>query len=213
MAAQFSAQADDLIKSSILENNVSYLRVGEVETNLPAEIQSAQSSAATNQIAGTVLDLRFAGGDDADAATAAGKILAQTNLPLAILVNDETSGAAVELARDLRAAKAGLIFGDSTNLSPDIAISVNAADEKSFMENPFGTISNNDLAETNNFLPSVDHTTEADLVHEKIKDDAESDLALPPPPAAPPKPFIRDPVLAQGVDFIEGLAVLHLSHS
>jgi len=213
LAAQFSARADDLTQSSIVDNNVAYLRVGDVGTNLPEEIQSAQSAPATNIIAGTILDLRFAGGDDLDSARAAEKLLAQTNLPLAILVNDETSGAAIELAKDLRAAKAGLIFGDSTEVEPDIPVSVSAANEKIFMKNPYGMISTNEndsASVTNDFLPFVDHTTEADLVQAKAKDGDEN---FTPPPAGPQKPFIRDPVLARGVDFIRGLAALHLSHS
>lgn len=217
LAARFSAQADagDLVKSSILENSVAYLRVGEVGTNLPEEIQSAQSAlSATNKIAGTVLDLRFADGDDLDSEKAAENLFASNKSPLAIIVNAETRGAAIELAKDLRAARAGLIFGGSTEVEPDIPVSVSAADEKEFMENPFGTISTNendsDLAATNDFLPFVDHTSEADLVREKIKDNQQPESTPPTPPTGPQKPFIRDPVLARGVDFIKGLAALHL---
>ena len=80
LAARFSAQAgtEDLVKSSVLENNVEYLRVTAVETNLAAEIGSVQSAmAATNKIAGTVLDLRFAGGGDSESAEAATDLLAK----------------------------------------------------------------------------------------------------------------------------------------
>jgi C-terminal processing protease CtpA/Prc len=101
-----------LAKSGLLENNVMYLRVGEVGKTLAAEIQSAQTTlSATNKIAGTILDLRFADGDDADAAKAAADLFAPKTLPLAILVNDETRGAAENLATDLRTARAGLISG------------------------------------------------------------------------------------------------------
>ena len=203
-------------RTAVLDGNVAYLRIGVVGQNLPAEIESAeQKLAATNNIAGTVLDLRFAGGDDMESAKVVEDFLTQEKLPVAILVNDETADAAEKLAADLRAANAGLIFGSSTELKPDISVSVNFEAERKFMRNPYGTISTNQIAgaATNDFLPYIDHTTEADLVREKIKDgDQDADFA-PPSATAPQEPFIRDPVLARGVDFIKGLAVLRLSHS
>src|SRR5271154_5852871 len=125
-ALQISARAD-LLKSSILENGVAYLRVGDVGKKLPDEIQSAENAlATTNKIAGTVLDLRLAGGDDVDSAKSVADWLTQEKLPVAILTDNETRGAAIALAKDLRDARAGLIFGSSTNVSPDISVSVSA---------------------------------------------------------------------------------------
>ena len=216
LAAQFSTRAD-LVKSSVLENDTLYLRVGEVGKNLVGDIQSAQTAlAATNKIAGTVLDLRFADGDDLDSEKAAENLFAANELPLAILINAETRGAAIELAQDLREAKAGLIFGEAAkNLQPDISVPVNATDEKKFLENPFGTISTNEIqsaSATNDFLSFVDHTTEADLVREKIKDGDQDESSAPTPATEPQKPFIRDPVLARAVDLIKGLAIVRQSH-
>jgi hypothetical protein len=143
-------------------------------------------------------------------------LFASKKLPLAILINAETRGTAVNLASDLREAHAGLIFGNPTkNLQPDISVSVNAGAEKDFLENPFGILAQNETnssATTNNFLPFVDHTSEADLVREKIKDgDEDEDSA--PRPAEPQKPFIRDPVLVRAVDLIKALAVVRQSRS
>jgi hypothetical protein len=216
LAAQFPARAD-LIKSAVLENDVAYLRVGEIGKNLAGEIQSAQGAlATTNKITGTVLDLRFADGDDLDSEKATENLFASQKLPLAILINGETRGAAVELANDLRAAKAGLIFGGSEKVKPDIAVEVRPADEKDFLENPFGTLSQaetNSAASTNHFLSFVDHTTEADLVREKTKDGDQDENSAPTPATEPQKPFIRDPVLARAVDLIKGLAVVRQSRS
>ena len=107
LAVPFSLPAQ-LAKSSILESNVAYLRIGDITQDLPAQIQSAQQTlTATNPIIGAVLDLRFAGGDDADAAKAVENLFTQGKLPLAILVNKATTGAAEQLASDLRADKAG----------------------------------------------------------------------------------------------------------
>ena len=125
-------------------------------------------------------------------------------------------GAAIELAKDLRVAKAGLIFGEAAkNLQPDISVLVKAGDEKKFLENPFGTLAQgetNSIASTNNLLPFVDHTSEADLVREKIKDGDEDENSAQSQNAEPQKPFIRDPVLARAVDLIKGLAVVRQSH-
>ena len=220
LAAQNSLRADAtnaaLTKADVLENDVTYLRVGLVEKNLVDEIQSAQSAlAATNKTTGTILDLRFAGGDDLDSAKAAADLFAQKRLPLAILVNSETHGAAAKLAADLREANDGLIFGDSSKVKPDIKIKARLADERTFLENPYGTLAQvetNSAATTNNFLSFVDHTTEADLVREKIKDGDQDENSEPTHAVEPQKPFIRDPVLARAVDLIKGLAVVRQSH-
>jgi hypothetical protein len=210
LAVQVSARAD-LIKSTVLENDVVYLRVGMVGKTLAAEIQSAQNDLATNKIAGTILDLRFANGDDSDAAKTAADLFMSKKLPLAILVNGETRGAAGNLATDLQTARAGLIFGGSTEIKPDIAVAVKTEDEKKFFENPYASLSlveTNSSAGTNDFATFIDHTSEADLVRAQIKDGDEDENSAPAARPAPAKPVIRDPVLARAVDLIKALAVI-----
>jgi len=204
-----------LAKSALLESNICYLRVGQLESSLPGEIGVAVSNlAATNKLAGIVLDLRFAGGSDSDTLKPTLEALEHAKLPMAILVNAETTGAAAALARDLREANAGLVFGSAAaNLLPDIAVSTGTNDEKDLLINPYGVMTQadtNSAAGTNllSFV-DVDHTTEADLVRAKIKDGDQDDTTAQKP--ASPKSFIRDPVLAHGVDFIEGVAALHIS--
>lgn len=201
-----------LVRASVLESNVAYLRVGDVAKNLPAEIQSAQSAlAATNTIVGTVLDLRFADGGDSASAAATADLFAAKKLPLAILVNGQTRGAAATLAVELRAARDGLVLGGATaGLQPDIAVAVNIADEKQYLKNPYAALaqSETNAADTNQFGAFIDHTTEADLVREKIKDGEQDEDSEPPKPAEPQKPYIHDPVLARAVDLIKALAVM-----
>jgi hypothetical protein len=232
LAAQIASRADAaaaaLAKSVVLEGNVAYLRVGDVAKNLPEQIRAAQGALAiSNKIAGTILDLRFADGDSLDSAKAVADLFASKKLPLAILVNGGTLGAAAALASELRAAHAGLIFESvagpaQTNrettalVQPDIVVAIGAEDERALMENPYAVPAPDDTnspAATNNLLPFVNHTSEADLVRAKIKDGDEPEPSPVERASEPPKPFIRDPVLARAVDLIKGLAIVHAPHS
>ena len=205
-----------LVQASVLESNIAYLRVGEVTGNLPEAVAAAQNTlAVTNKLAGTVLDRRFADGDDSAAAAATADLFAAKKLPLAILVNGQTRGSAAALATDLRVARDGLVLGGAAaDLKPDIAVAVKIADEKKYLENPYAALamSETNAASTNHFGAFIDHTTEADLVREKIKDGDEDEDSPPPRPAEPQKPFIHDPVLARAVDLIHALAVVRPSH-
>lgn len=221
LAAPVLSRADmtnlALTKSEILEGNVAYLRVSHVAAGLPDEVGAVNRAlTATNKIVGTVLDLRFADGDDATAATATANLVAAKKLPLAILVNGQTRGAAATLATALRESQSGLIFGSApAAVKPDISVEVNPADEKKFFDNPYAAPATNTtaaLSGTNDFLPWVDHTSEADLVRAKIKDGDEFENPPPPHTAGPPKPVIRDPALARAVDLIKGLAIVREFH-
>lgn len=207
-----AAAETSLAESAVFEGNVAYLQVGRVGSNLVDEVRAAQSAlAVSNKIAGTVLDLRFADGDDLDSAKAAADWFAAQKLPMAILVNAETRGAAATLAEDLRGVRAGLIFGSSTEVKPAIAVAVTLEDERKYLENPFGSATpdgTNSVAATNNLLPVVDHTSEADLVRERLRSGGADESPKAVRTAEPPKPFIHDPVLARAVDFIKGLAIL-----
>jgi hypothetical protein len=207
-----------LARVLVLENNVAYLRVGQVADDLVMEIQSAQTAlAATNKIIGTVLDLRFADGDDLTAANATTNWFATKKLPLAILINSETRGAAAALAKNLRAAHDGLVLGGTAaGLKPDIAVIVKTGDEKQFLNNPYAASAigetNASAATNGNLATFIDHTTEADLVREKIKDGDQDEDSTPARPIEPQKPYIQDPTLARAVDLIKALTVIRQSH-
>jgi hypothetical protein len=209
-----------LAKTAVLEGNVGYLRVAQADQSLLKDLPAALSSLqTTNSIAGLVLDLRFAGGNNFDGLDAVESQLEQTKLPLAILINGQTTGTAARLAENLREANTGLVIGSAEGaFEPDIEVAVSTNDEQNFLKNPYNTLAQDgtNFDNSTNLLPyvDIDHTTEAELVREKVKD-GEQDASMEAGPAAtaPEKPFIRDPVLARGVDFIKGLAALRQGRS
>jgi len=193
---------------SVLENNVLCVRPSRVTDALTGQLLALP---VTNRIAGTILDLRFADGDDG-AVEAAVKLFSAKKVPLVILANSETRGGAAELAARLRAAGLGLIIG-STNLSgkisPDISVMVSADAEKGFQANPYLLLPSSEagLSATNDLLPIIDHTSEAELVREKVKDGEEDDSG-PTARPEPAQPVISDPEVARAVDLIKALAIL-----
>ncbi len=234
LAATAPALADSpAVTASIWDTNVLCLRVSQVTPDFPKQLRASQPAGRTT---GTILDLRFADGDSGSE-DAAVKLFSTNKMPLVILVNSQTRGAAAALAAQLRATAAAIVIG-STNppgkVSPDIAVATSADDEKKFQENPLAKTSANQpgaLSATNNLLTLVDHMSEAELVRKHLKDGEEEAESVPPPqldaapfvaakndapdggPAAsraePPQPVIRDPALARAVDLLKALAVLH----
>ena len=206
LAAPTAGAADPLVKVSVLDNAVVCVRASRVPENVTEQIRAA---APPSHLAGTVLDLRFSD----DAATNAADYFNHRKLPLVILVNSQTRGAAAELATQLRASASAIVIG-STNvpvgLTPDLVVAVSADDEKAFQDNPyFKTIASSDgtIAATN-LMAFVDHTSEADLVRKRVKD-GDDDGSVSTPRAAPPQPVIRDPALARAMDLLKALAALH----
>jgi hypothetical protein len=119
------------------DDGVAYVRVRRVASGLADKLAATWSEmGATNSLKGLVLDLRFAGGDDFQAAAATADLFAakervlldwgegvarstaKTNAiaaPVAVLVNERTSSAAEALAAVLRETGTGLIIGGKTS--------------------------------------------------------------------------------------------------
>jgi C-terminal processing protease CtpA/Prc len=127
---------DAITRRSVFENQFGYIRIRSVDERLPSDFrQSLTGLIQSNKLGGLVLDLRYAEGLDYEAAAqvadqfvdagqpllslGAKKIEAtgQTptvRLPLAVLVNGETSAAAEALAAMLKNAASGLVIGKKT---------------------------------------------------------------------------------------------------
>ena len=125
-----------VLKSSVFDGDILYVRVGRVGDGLAKAISAACSkSGTTNKLKGAALDLRYAGGDDYAAAAAAADLFVKKEqpllnwgngmvrskektdaiaLPVAVLVNRQTAGAAEALAAAMRETGAGLVLGSKT---------------------------------------------------------------------------------------------------
>ena len=122
-------------KSAVLDGTFGYLRISQVGTKLDEVLAAEFTKLGGSQLKGLLLDLRYAGGSDQKAAARAANLFlaterllltvdgeaqqstAKTNalqLPTAILVNRETSGAAELLAALLRQNQVGLLIGTAT---------------------------------------------------------------------------------------------------
>ncbi len=125
-----------LVSAAVFDRHHGYLRLNHVAAGADKEFQAAyERLRSTNALKGLILDLRYADGQDYAAAVAvADRFLAddrplvdwgegwrksseKTNfisLPLAVLVNRKTSGAAEALAGMLRHRDVGLLIGTNT---------------------------------------------------------------------------------------------------
>ncbi len=128
-----------LAQTRVFEQSIAYFRVASVNGKLPDAFRDAYRTVnATNagKIKGIVLDLRFADGTDYQAAAKTADCFMNSDQPLidwrqgsarstkktdailvpvAILINSQTVGAAEALAAALREAGAGLIIGNTTS--------------------------------------------------------------------------------------------------
>jgi hypothetical protein len=134
--APASPNLPGVARASVIEGAFGYFRIGQVGAGLDRELAAAyQKLTATNKLKGLVLDLRFADGFDyAAAATTADwffsteqplidwgdglrKSTAKSDalrLPVAVLVNAKTAGAAEALAGILRQGEVALLVGTNT---------------------------------------------------------------------------------------------------
>lgn len=132
-----------LARASILESNVAYVRLAGFDTPLAGRmLETLNRYAQTNRLIGLVLDLRFAEGENYAAAAAVADLFQSKarplmdwgggsasstvkteplKLPVSVLVNRETAGAAEALAAVLRETGVALLLGGTTEGSALIA--------------------------------------------------------------------------------------------
>ncbi len=125
-----------LARTNLFDNSVGYFRVAQVVAGLPADLTAAlETLRRTNELRGLIIDLRFACGEDYKAAAAVADLFLGTarplldwgsglvhstpktnaiTLPVVVLVNRQTSGAAEALAALMREVGVGVIIGTNT---------------------------------------------------------------------------------------------------
>lgn len=249
-----------LARTNVFDGAFGYVRIARVAGGLDEALTGAvQYLQATNAVKGLVLDLRFATGEDFGAAGRAadrfvdreqplvdwgtGSVLATTKtnaitMPLAILVNGETRGAAEVLAAALHGVGRGLLIGAPTagqasvfrefTLSTGHRLRVAVAPVRVGDGQPVP--SQGLTPEIAAVLPAAE---EQAYLADPFRPDArgsrnanrglritESDLVRmhrdaqepgsvrPRRPAPPPAPLVTDPVLVRGLDLLKGLAVV-----
>jgi hypothetical protein len=123
-------------KTNLFEGGLAYVRIGTVGEGLGKAVDNAcRGVLGTNRLNGVVLDLRYTGGDDYEAVAHAAELFVKTEQPLldwgkgvvhssgksdtlgvpvTVLLNRQTAGAAEALAAVLRETGAGLLLGNKT---------------------------------------------------------------------------------------------------
>ena len=134
--APASTATNMLVKSALYDGPVAYLRISRVRAGLLAQMTNSWNEfSGTNSLKGVVLDLRYAQGQDYSEATAVAQLFIsqekplldwgsglmqsqiRTNaitLPLAVLINNRTSGAAEALAAILHQQAQAILIGSSS---------------------------------------------------------------------------------------------------
>lgn len=125
-----------LSRSLVYDGGCAYFRINQVGLGLAEAVTSAlKDLGATNQLKGVILDLRFASGIDFESAAKVADLFLgvekpllswgerstkssvktdDIKLPLVVLVNKETSGAAEALAAAVQETQSGLLLGSLT---------------------------------------------------------------------------------------------------
>lgn len=126
------------LESSMINGNAAYVKISQFGANTADDFNNAISSLVHQGAAGIVIDLRNNSGGSMEAAASVldtllpagntvtsrdktGKITVEytskaneVNLPISVLVNNQTSGAAELFAADIRDFKKGLLVGETT---------------------------------------------------------------------------------------------------
>jgi hypothetical protein len=135
-AARPQADTPLVSKSGVFDGEIGYVRVERVGDGLSNAVREVCTKlGATNKLGGVILDLRYADGDDYASAVATAEVFIKKeqallnwgngvvrskergdaiSLPVAVLVNRHTSGAAEALAAVLRETGTALILGSNT---------------------------------------------------------------------------------------------------
>ncbi len=246
-------------KTAVFDGAFAYLRISHISPKLDETLAGELAKLGASQLTGLLLDLRYADGSDQKAAArAADRFLAteralltvdgepqrsttKTNaiqLPTAILINRDTSGAAELLAALLRQNQVGLLIGTPTTGGirqfKEFTLSTGQRLRIATGETRFG---DGQSLPASGLRPDIAVKVSAEeeraYYHEPFRATGQSTaskvsgrineaelvrrlnagekLEAHPAPAPPAlsTPQVRDPALARALDLLKGLAVVH----
>jgi hypothetical protein len=132
-----SKESTKPLKTAVYNDTFAFIRLNQIDPSTPSAFAEAYKNlASSNRLRGLVLDLRYCGGRDYNAAAKVADsflkkeepllkwnetVVSSTKktnaieIPVAILVNQQTTGPAEALAAVLRAKEAGLVIGSKTS--------------------------------------------------------------------------------------------------
>ena len=112
--ASATAVSTPRVKAILLDQSILYLQVNGVADGLAAKLRLARETvSASNKLAGLILDLRFTPGDGYATVKDSLDALVPAKIPLLVLINNATQGAAEVLAAQLHEDGA-LLLGNPT---------------------------------------------------------------------------------------------------
>ena len=97
------------VQSSVICGNVGYIRISRFRENTPDQFREAMKELENQKVCGLVLDLRSNSGGDMEAAASV-----MTALPVSVVMDENTYGAAELVAANVRDYKKGLLVGQQT---------------------------------------------------------------------------------------------------
>jgi len=105
-------------RTATLRGSFFYVQLGTVTPQAVKDFQEKTKTSGTDLISGVVVDLRYAAGGTVEAAEAMCQVMAGLGMPLVLLINQETSGAAESLVAMSRKKCDAVTVGQPTSGHP-----------------------------------------------------------------------------------------------
>jgi hypothetical protein len=118
IASSGAADVPAVGRTDTVDGKYGYVLIQTLDSRLPREIEGLLGDVAHGHYEGLIVDLRYAAGDAADSATRTATALRETKVPVAMLINNSTVGAAEILVRQVRERCDALVLGQPTRGFP-----------------------------------------------------------------------------------------------
>ncbi|OGV66873.1 MAG: hypothetical protein A3K18_30520 [Lentisphaerae bacterium RIFOXYA12_64_32] len=184
-------------RTGTLEGKYGYVLILTLNSQLVQEMEGLIGEINSGHYEGLIVDLRYAGGDATDSATQATSTLHETKLPVVMLINRSTVGAAEILARQAREVCGALVVGQPTRGLP-------YARRRTVLRSGDVVL----LPD----MPAVDGGRAPLLPDLMVEDDLARETLLSPRPQSGQLPMKQDPCLRKAVDLLSTIRALQGRH-